>query len=221
MSIALITAGVLAIVLFAVDGDEQSWSTFGAATGTPQQMLLPVLGIMLVTSEWGQRTALVTFTLEPHRERVAIAKTAAALLTGLAFVALAFALSALFTVLSGMFVTGGGEWDLDGMTALGIVVSQVIAVLQGVAFGMLIMNTAAAIVFYFALPTVWGILTSTVDWVADIAEWVDLNTTTIPLYDGSITAEGWAQLGVSVAIWVLLPLVLGWMRLMRREVKSA
>ena len=36
--------------------------------------LLPILAIMLVTSEWSQRTALVTFTLEPRRSRVVLAK---------------------------------------------------------------------------------------------------------------------------------------------------
>ena len=37
-------------------------------------ILLPVLGILLVTSEWSQRTAMVTFTLEPSRSRVIAAK---------------------------------------------------------------------------------------------------------------------------------------------------
>ena len=37
-------------------------------------ILLPVLGIMSVTSEWSQRTAMVTFTLEPSRSRFLAAK---------------------------------------------------------------------------------------------------------------------------------------------------
>ena len=46
--------------------------------------LLPVLGIMLVTSEWSQRTAMVTFALEPSRSRGdPAAKLVAALLVGL------------------------------------------------------------------------------------------------------------------------------------------
>jgi len=36
----------------------------------PQSWLLPVLGIMAVTSEWTQRTGLVTHTLEPRRSRI-------------------------------------------------------------------------------------------------------------------------------------------------------
>ena len=41
---------------------------------TPQGFLLPVMGILLVTQEWTQRTGMVTFTLEPHRGKVIAAK---------------------------------------------------------------------------------------------------------------------------------------------------
>ena len=40
-------------------------------------MLLPIVGILLVSSEWSQRTALITFTLVPQRMRVMSAKLAA------------------------------------------------------------------------------------------------------------------------------------------------
>ena len=91
--------------------------------------------------------------------------------------------------------------------------------MQGVALGMLIMNSAAAIVTYFALPTLWGILTSTVQWFADIGRWVDLNTTTIPPSTHEMDGDAWARLAVSVSIWVLVPAALGLVRLLRREVK--
>ena len=45
-------------------------------------MLLPILGIMAATAEWTQRTGLVTFTLEPRRGRVVLAKALAALVLG-------------------------------------------------------------------------------------------------------------------------------------------
>ena len=35
---------------------------------------MPVVGILLVTSEWTQRTAMISFTLVPHRSRVLLAK---------------------------------------------------------------------------------------------------------------------------------------------------
>ena len=45
-------------------------------TTLPLVMLLPILGIMAATAEWSQRTGLVTFTLEPRRGRVILAKIA-------------------------------------------------------------------------------------------------------------------------------------------------
>jgi len=33
----------------------------------PAVVLLPVMGVLLVSSEWSQRTALITFTLVPRR----------------------------------------------------------------------------------------------------------------------------------------------------------
>lgn len=62
----------------------------------------------------------------------------------------------------------GVDWVRDAAPV------QLSGVLQGLAFGMLITNAAGAIVLYFALPTVWGILSSTVVWFRDIAAWVDL-----------------------------------------------
>jgi hypothetical protein len=65
-------------------------------------ILLPVLGILLVTSEWSQHTALTTFTLVPRRSRIIGAKVAAGVL-----LAAAGTVSAL---------AGTGRW-LDPSTA--------------------------------------------------------------------------------------------------------
>jgi ABC-2 type transport system permease protein len=55
--------------------------TFGSylsLTQIPVGVLLPVLGVLLVTSEWSQRTAMTTFALVPRRFRVLTAKPLAA-----------------------------------------------------------------------------------------------------------------------------------------------
>src|SRR5262245_60938339 len=44
---------------------------------------LPVIGILLVTSEWTQRTSLITFTLVPRRLRVLAAKIVAGIILAL------------------------------------------------------------------------------------------------------------------------------------------
>jgi hypothetical protein len=40
------------------------------------------VGILTVSSEWSQRTGLLTFTLEPNRKRVLLAKLSATLVLG-------------------------------------------------------------------------------------------------------------------------------------------
>ena len=91
---------------------------------------------------------------------------------------------------------------------------------QGLAFGMLLKNTPAAIVLFFVLPTAWSILGSMVSWLGDAAVWLDMNQTMQPLFEGSLTGEQWAHLGTSVAAWVVLPLAVGIWRLSRAEVKQ-
>ena len=44
----------------------------------PVDMILPAIGILAMTSEWTQRTALTTFTLSPRRIPVLFAKLLAA-----------------------------------------------------------------------------------------------------------------------------------------------
>ena len=82
-----------------------SFGDFMVGMNTPMGVFLPVLGIMAVTQEFGQRTALTTFTQVPSRLRVFGAKFVATL--GLAVVAvvvgllLAFLANVLYGALSG------------------------------------------------------------------------------------------------------------------------
>ena len=68
------------ILLLAAPDAEQTFAGFFAFGLLPAGVLLPVLGILSMTSEWSQRTALTTFTLVPQRGRVVAAKLAAAVL---------------------------------------------------------------------------------------------------------------------------------------------
>ena len=80
IGIGVITLAVNAIFYATSDPSERTFFNFMAATNGPQGLLLPVLGILLVTSEWSQRTALVSFTLTPVRSRVLLAKVLGGLL---------------------------------------------------------------------------------------------------------------------------------------------
>ena len=216
--IGLITAAVIAIVLFTAAPDELTFSRLAFAAAVPQSLLLPVLGILTATSEWTQRTGLITFTLEPRRLRVGAAKLVASLLVALGAVGVALAVGALANLAGILWLDGVGTWRIGPELLLGGTLIQLLSVAQGVAFGAAIGNTAAAIVAIFVLPTAWMAASLFSPWVERISHWVDLNVTTGPLVSGGMTATDWGPLAVSVGVWVLLPLVIGGWRLQRREV---
>ena len=218
IGIAAVIATALTIMFFN-NGGEHSFGEYLQATTMPMAIVLPVVGILAATSEWSQRTGLVTFGLEPRRIRVAWAKLVAALLMGAAAFALAFALAGVAHQSAITFRGITGNWTIDGLALLGASGYVLLGVAQGVGFGMLFRNTPAAIVVYFVLPTAWSILGEMVTWVRDAATWLDMNHTMQPLFEGSLTGEQWAHLGTSVAVWVLLPLAFGIWRLTRAEVK--
>jgi len=223
---------VLAIVIVSalITGAMLIWSdprnlTFGQMFGMmniPTGVLLPVLAILLVTSERGQRTGLVTYTLEPHRSRVVSAKLATSLVFAVSAVLVALAFGAVGTLLASAFHGDiPNQWDMTwaGLRNSGML--QLIALLEGFGFAMVIMNSAAAIVGFFALPTVWTIVSSIVPWMRQhIEPWASLNSAERPFQSGNaVPGDGWAHLGVAVAIWVAVPLLLGLWRLSRSEVK--
>lgn len=217
IAIGLITAGIVVIFLFTAKTSDKTFLNFMGITATPQGFLLPVLGILLVTSEWSQRTALVTFTIMPVRGRVLWAKVLAAMIAGLAAIALAIAVASLATLLDG----GPHPWGDFGLAAVGkFTILQLSGILEGLAFGLLLLNSAAAIVLYFVIPIAFSIITSLIHWLAKIQPWVDLGTSQPHLYSGvAMTGKEWAQLAVGSVIWIAIPFVLGLVRVVRAEVK--
>lgn len=217
ISIGLVVAAAVTIMLF-VDGGDHSYLTYLTATSTPLGILVPVLGILSSTQEWTQRTAMTTYALEPRRGRVIWAKVLSALLLGVAAVVLALALAAVARLLAN---ARGAEaaWGVDWWVIGGMAFIVLASMLQGVAFGMALLNTPAAIVAFFAVPMLLPLM-SLVSWLRTPAEWIDMSTTTAPLVAGqAMTGEQWSQLAVSMVVWVGVPLAIGVWRVLRREVK--
>jgi len=218
----MITMGAVAVVASTIFGlaghdEDRTFYNFMQFSGAPQGFLLPVLGILLVTQEWSQRTGMVTFALEPHRSRILSAKVVAALLVGLAAFAIAVAVAFLATT-----VFGGADpyRDFGAIEFLKFGFLQVTGILQGLAFGLLLLNSAAAIVLFFIIPTVFSILFGVVPALHDSGPWIDFGTAQSPLQDsGALTATEWARLGVTATTWVILPFLAGLWRVLRAEVK--
>src|SRR3546814_10564128 len=123
------------------------------------------------TQEWGQRTGLVTFAQVPHRSKVLGAKLLAAVLFVLAAFAIAVAVAAVLTPIAG----ADDPWqDVTLPYMARVILALVIGGLWGYAFGVALLNSAFAIVAYFAVPTVVSIVTAIWTSARDALLWFDL-----------------------------------------------
>ena len=219
-AIVLACAVVAVVQLLAVDPAAHGFELFFLGTLLPVGILLPVLGILAATCEWSQRTALTTFALVPVRRRVVVAKLAAGAVVAVLSVgasALVAAVANLVAVATGP--DAGGGWALGGAVLWSAAVMQLINVAMGIAFGMMLLNTPLAIVTYFVLPTVWSVLGGMVAWLETAARWLDFTLTMAPIVQGAtLTGQQWAQLGTTTAAWVVVPLAVGMLRVVRAEV---
>ena len=215
------TVAIVAVYLLVDDAGSLTFRNIAGVAAAPQSLLLPVLAILAATTEWTQRTALVTFTLEPNRSRVTLAKLVAVVTIGLLALAVALVAAAAGNVAGAALMDGSGSWNLGAADAWDLVLMQLLAMLQGFAFAMLLMSTPAALVTYFVLPLAWTAAFS-LRALRDLAPWLDLGAATSSLYStNDLRTDEWAHIAVAGSLWMLLPLALGLLRLLRREVKSS
>jgi len=218
VTIGVTSLAAVALRMFVDAGESRTFGDFLAITQWPVGLLLPILGILLVTSEWSQRTAMTTFALVPHRSRVLTAKVAASVVLAVAGVAASVVASAAGTLMTPVLTSGGAHWDVTAAQAAQVTAVEILYVVMGIAFGMALLRSPAAIVLYFLLPSLLTFVVTvapSLDW---LREWFDLSTTTPPMYEGTLDGEGWTHLAASSAVWLVLPFVLGWLRIQRSEI---
>jgi ABC-2 type transport system permease protein len=199
------------------------YEQFASAIGAPLSIVLPMLGVLGVTSEWSQRTGLSTFTMVPRRGRVIAAKAGAIMLIGIASIALALVIGALGNLLGSGIRGVPTVWNLSPSRIALIFIADAIGMLMGFMLGVLIRNSPGAIVGYFVyalvLPATFAALAAYQHWFSQAQGWVNFRFSSTKLYDGHLTATDWAHLGVSGLIWLVLPLAIGIRMVMRSEVK--
>jgi ABC-type transport system involved in multi-copper enzyme maturation permease subunit len=208
----------VAIVRLAVgDAADHTFAAVLDLAIRPAAFLLPVAGILLVTSEWSQRTGMITFALVPQRSRVLGAKLIASLVLALAMVVVSVAVAAASVLVASPDVAG--TWSdlgpLVGQSAIYLTTGMVI----GVAFGAVILASSPAVVVLFTLPTAWAALAS-LSVFSDVAPWLDTSRALDRLPLEVLTAAQWAHAGTALALWMLLPFLIGVWRITRREVAS-
>jgi ABC-2 type transport system permease protein len=219
MQVATVALTVLVVIVRSVSGDAAD-HTFAAVLDVgvkPAAVLLPIAGILLVTSEWSQRTGMITFALVPVRSRVLGAKLVASLVLAVAMLAASVGIVAAGVLVASPGVEG--TWS-DAPTLIAqAAVYLTTGIVTGVAFGMVLLASAPAIVALFALPIAWTAV-ATLSFLADAAPWLDTRLALGPMPREVMTTTQWAQAGTALALWMLLPLLIGIWRITRREVAA-
>ncbi|MFW6598038.1 hypothetical protein ACQBAU_16735 [Propionibacteriaceae bacterium Y2011] len=183
--------------------------------GIPGGMLLPVLAILLVTSERSHRTALSTFAMEPRRSRVLLAKAGAVVTLAVAVTVLSLVAAAVITPVGSMITGHEIPWQIEWQEPLWFTLGTVLAGLSGFALALLIGNGPAAIVIVLGWPTI-ALIMSIVPEVQEVLSWVDVAAVST-LEDGATGTEV-AKVITGIACWVVVPGIIGWIRTVRSEV---
>lgn len=219
----IIVDGFVLIVGIATGDAGFGFADFTVGSAFVLQPLLAVLLIMQVTSEWTQRTAVVTFATEPRRLAVVYAKLVAGVLLSIGLVVILFVVALACAGL--LDVTRGTvEWSFGPGEFFGLLLFELVAVVIGFAIATLILNTPGAIVAFFAVlygaPTVFGIVGAFWTDFQPVARFLNLQAAINPALFGDLSSgRDWAELLVALLVWVALPLGLGMTRILRAEVK--
>jgi ABC-2 type transport system permease protein len=219
LQVAMVALTVVVVVVRLLVGDpaDHTFQSVLDAGLQPAAVLLPVFGILLVTSEWSQRTGLITFALVPVRSRVLGAKLIASLLLATAMLAISVAIVAAGVLVASPGVEG--TWSdaapLIGQSAVNLTAGMV----AGVALGAILLAPTPAIVLHFALPTsLWAVFSLPV--FSGVAQWVDNARALGQTTEYVMNPTQWAHAGASLAIWMVVPLLIGTWRITRREVTA-
>jgi ABC-type transport system involved in multi-copper enzyme maturation permease subunit len=220
---AILVAETIFLIVAAVKDLSSGYGDFVAAAAFTSSFLLPILGIMLVSSEWSQRTAMTTFTLEPRRMRIISAKLCAGVSLTAFVIAFALVIGLVCNLLFAAIQGQSPSWTFGWSGFAGFLMTQTFAMLGGFALACLFLNTPAAIVFYvvykYVLPVLFGIGGALMVWFRHLAAWIDFQSAQSQLYDMPLTSRQWWNLVVSGFIWLVIPLAIGLWRIRRAEVK--
>jgi ABC-2 type transport system permease protein len=212
----------IATIAFAPDHD-LTYYNFAKAVGYPITVILPMVALLSITSEWSQRSGLTTFTYVPNRRRVVLAKTWSAVIVAIASMLFAFAAGAIGNVVGSSIAGTPTVWDLSLGHATTIVLGNLVSLAIGTTLGMVLRSSAGGLVMYFVLvllvPNLTTLLATSQAWFKHLQPWVDLPFAQTFLFEGMHTGAQWAHITSAVAVWIVLPGVFGLRRVMRSEVK--
>jgi ABC-2 type transport system permease protein len=216
LAVVALTIVVIAVDVLFGNAEDQRLREMLSLAVAPASILLPIVGILLVTSEWSQRTAMITFALVPRRPRVLAAKLLASVVLSL----IALALCIVAAVIGTAIAAPGIEhtWSLPVGLLGQHVVSLATGMISGVALGAALLASAPAIVVSFAAPLVWAIA-GRLAGLETVGHWLDPTYSLAPMTEHLMSGLEWARAGTTLALWMVLPLVVGLWRIQRGEIR--
>lgn len=216
MGVITLAVAVSIWQLFTADQPTLNVAMYLQAPGQMIVMITPLVGLVAMTSEFTQRTALSTFTLAPWRLKVLSAKAIAATAITTVVTVLCLAISWFGAILTS--ASSGAPASYDGAmdSVRGLLITSVLMSILGMAIGALIPQTAVAASSFFVAPVAFSILAGAV--LKDNARWFDIFSTFERLSSDAPFAE-FGQTTTAVLIWIVIPAAFGAVRAVRREVK--
>ncbi len=219
----IIVQGFVLVVGLFDDSTEFRLVDFTTFGGYILQPLLPIVVALQVTSEWSQRTAMVTFATEPRRLVVVYAKLAAGAMLALLMTVVLFVVA--FACLLVLWVAKDNvDWDTSLAGTAGLLLFLFVGVAVGFAVATLLLNTPATIVVFlaviYAVPTVVATIGALWGDFQGFGRYLNLQGALFPALSGSLdSGEEWGRLLVALLVWMVVPVALGMMRIVRAEVK--
>jgi ABC-2 type transport system permease protein len=224
LGVLVVLAGITGAAV--VWGTDMDGSKTFIATGADQQSLVAfagnalmgaaLFGAVAVAREFGHGTVVPTFLASPRRTRTVSAQLTAVMLAG-AVLSIVGALLIVVTVAIGLqftdfgfLVTVGGVVRVVAASAL----TGAAGAALGAGLGALIRNTGGAVTAVVGLlfiipPLVIQLTPEAADWVPTALAWS---------ISGVIPEPGVPMALVAVAIWALVPAVVGLVSVQRRDV---
>lgn len=170
--------------------------------------VLPLLAILTVTSEWRQRTALGTYTLDPNRSGVLAAK-GAALTTVVGVVAVVVLVASCVTV---AILGERLPLPLDLLALLGWMVLGMAGIaLIGYGLAAAVLNAPVAITLYLIAPPLLPQLATQITALAPAAPFLDIHGPLLGLVQGSVP-QNLAAFVVAALLWLVAPVAIGFVR---------
>lgn len=221
----LLATAVLTILLgvtgaVVADGEPLAVSRALTYPMTLLEIGLPIIVVLLFTTEWSARDSVQTFLLRPRRGVVLWSKCLAAAVVLAAGLALGLASSLLAVGVRSLVTTTpvslAGLGGADGALTRSVLTTLLYGAFA-VGVGLLVARTAVGLVVYLgAISLVETLLALS---LGERSAWLSLSQAVSRLSSVDVHAADLPSIATAVGLWIVVPLVGGSLAFLRREAR--